>query len=128
MKFTAWILIRRLLLISALATAAHAQFSVLYNFGSKTGDPANPSFSGIVAQGRNGSLYGTTPSGGTSGAGAVFKITPAGILTILYSFTGGIDGANPSSGLTLGTDGNFYGTTGPSVPHRKYRAEDAGCS
>jgi uncharacterized repeat protein (TIGR03803 family) len=111
MKFTAWILIRRLLLIAALATAAHAQFSVMYNFGSKIGDPANPSFSGIVAQGRNGSLYGTTPSGGANGAGAVFKITPTGILTLLYSFTGGIDGANPSSGLTLGTDGSFYGTT-----------------
>lgn len=111
MKFTARILIKRLLFIAALATAAQAQFSVLYNLGSKTGDPANPSFSGIVAQGRNGSLYGTTPSGGANGAGAVFRITPTGILTVLFSFTGGIDGANPSSGLTLGTDGNFYGTT-----------------
>jgi len=91
--------------------ATYAQFSALYNFGSKTGDPASPSFSGIVAQGRDGSLYSTTPSGGANGAGAVFKITPGGILTVLYSFTGGSDGANPSSGLTLGTDGNLYGTT-----------------
>jgi uncharacterized repeat protein (TIGR03803 family) len=110
-KSSTWILIRTLLLVAALATAAHAQFSVLYDFGSQSGDPANPSFSGIIAQGRNGSLYGTAPSGGAHGAGAVFKITPGGILTVLYSFTGGVDGANPSSGLTLGTDGNFYGTT-----------------
>src|SRR4029077_14026169 len=91
---------------------AHAQsFSVLYNFGSKSGDPANPSFSGIMTQGRDGNLYSTTDPGGANNAGAIFKITPTGTLTVLYSFTGGSDGANPSSGLTLGTDGNFYGTT-----------------
>jgi uncharacterized repeat protein (TIGR03803 family) len=45
--------------------------------------------------------------------GTVFKITPTGTLTTLYSFcsyAGCIDGANPSAGLTLATDGNFYGT------------------
>jgi uncharacterized repeat protein (TIGR03803 family) len=95
-----------------VTSTAHAQsFSVLYNFGSKSGDPSGPSFSGTVAQGRDGSLYSTTDAGGINGAGAVFKITPSGTLTLLYSFTGGTDGANPSSGLTLGTDGNFYGTT-----------------
>jgi uncharacterized repeat protein (TIGR03803 family) len=64
-----------------------------------------------VVQGRDGNLYSTTDPGGANGAGAVFKITPSGMLTLLYSFTGGSDGANPSSGLTLGTDGNFYGST-----------------
>ena len=92
-------------------TVGHAQNLKVYNFGSQSGDPANPSFSGIIAQGRDGNLYSTTPSGGAKGAGAVFRITPTGVLTVLYSFTGGIDGGNPSSGLTLGTDGNFYGTT-----------------
>ena len=35
------------------ATAAHSQVTVLYNFGSKSGDPLQPSYSGIVAQGRD---------------------------------------------------------------------------
>jgi uncharacterized repeat protein (TIGR03803 family) len=91
--------------------AAHAQnFSVLYNFGSKSGDPANPSFSGIVAQGRDGNLYTTAPQGGSMGDGAVFKITSSGTLKVLYSFDG-THGSAPEGGLTLATDGNFYGTT-----------------
>ena len=44
-------------------------------------------------------------------AGTVFKISPNGALTTLYSFTGGNDGANPAAGLVQGSDGNFYGTT-----------------
>ena len=99
-----------LLLVAALATAAHAQISVLYNFGSKSGDPLNPQYSGIIAQGRDGNLYSTAPKGGANGFGAVFKITPKGTLRVLYSFDG-IDGSSPTGGLTLGMDGNFYGTT-----------------
>lgn len=64
------------LLALILATTVRAQFSVLYNFGAKSEDAASPSFSGIVAQGRDGSLYSTTPSGGAHGAGAVFKVRP----------------------------------------------------
>ena len=45
------------------------------------------------------------------GSGTVFKVTPGGALTTLYSFTGGADGGYPNAALTLGTDGNFYGTT-----------------
>jgi uncharacterized repeat protein (TIGR03803 family) len=104
-----------LLLFIAVAllpvATAHAQaLSVLYNFGTKSGDPLQPSFSGIVAQGRDGNLYSTSPSGGT-GNGSVFKITPGGVLTVLYNFTGVADGGFPNGGLTLGADGNFYGTT-----------------
>ena len=47
----------------------------------------------------------------TYGYGTVFKISPNGALTSLYSFTGGNDGANPYAGLVQGSDGNFYGTT-----------------
>ena len=73
--------------IAAPTTIAQAQtFSVLYNFGSKSGDPYNPQNAGIVAQGRDGNLYSTAPSGGTNGYGAAFKITPGGTLTVLYSF------------------------------------------
>jgi uncharacterized repeat protein (TIGR03803 family) len=98
------------LLVAALATGAHAQISVLYNFGSKSGDPLNPQYSGIIAQGRDGNLYSTAPKGGANGFGAVFKITPNGALTVLYSFDG-THGSSPTGGLTLGMDGNFYGTT-----------------
>jgi len=99
-----------LALLLPLATPARAQFSVLYNFGSHLGDPADPNSAGIIAQGRDGNLYSTTFGGGV-GYGAVFKMTPAGKLTTLYRFTGGTDGGSPLGGLTLGTDGNFYGTS-----------------
>jgi uncharacterized repeat protein (TIGR03803 family) len=92
------------LAILAVATIAHAQtFSVLYNFGTNAGDPTNPSFSGIIAQGRDGNLYSTAPSGGANNYGVIFKITPSGTLTTLYSFKGS-DGEQPQSGLRLGTD------------------------
>jgi uncharacterized repeat protein (TIGR03803 family) len=97
--------------ILVLSTVARPQtFSVLYNFGSKSGDPYAPYFPGIVAQGRDGNLYSTASEGGADGYGAVFKITPTGKLGVLYSFDGAT-GFYPNSGLTLGRDGNFYGTT-----------------
>jgi uncharacterized repeat protein (TIGR03803 family) len=43
----------------------------------------------------------------------IFKLTPVGEFTLLYSFTGGSDGANPN-GLIIDAKGNFYGTTGTS--------------
>jgi len=68
-----------LVLLVVLATAAHAQYSVLYNFGSKSGDPCQPLFSGIIAQGRDGNLYSTAPLCGANGFGAVFKfVLPTG--------------------------------------------------
>jgi uncharacterized repeat protein (TIGR03803 family) len=90
------------------ATTAQAQFSVLFNFGVGSGTPANPSDPGILAQGQDGNIYGTTVNGGTNGVGTVFQITPAGKLTVIYSFNEA-QGYAPYAGLTLGTDGNFYG-------------------
>jgi uncharacterized repeat protein (TIGR03803 family) len=78
-----------------------------------------------LVQGTDGNFYGTTTSGGIGG-GTVFKITPAGKLTTLYSFCQQIadyqctDGSTPSAPLVQGSDGNFYGTTvngGPSNPY-----------
>jgi len=63
-----------------------------------------------LAQASNGPLYGTTQYGGRYGNGTIFKITTSGAFTVLYPFTGGIDGASPAAALTAGTDGNFYGT------------------
>jgi uncharacterized repeat protein (TIGR03803 family) len=71
--------------------------------------------SGLI-QGTDGNFYGTTSGGGSSsncdlGCGTIFMLTPAGTLTTLYSFSG-LDGALPFTGsLVYGLDGNFYGTT-----------------
>ena len=66
----------------------------------------------VLVQGGDGNFYGTTENGGTKGgAGTVFKVTPSGTFTSLYSFSGGNDGSVPIAGVVQGVDGNFYGTT-----------------
>ena len=64
-----------------------------------------------LAQGADSNFYGTTSSGGAAGVGTIFQITSSGVLTVLYSFTGGADGAAPYAGLVQAADGTFYGTT-----------------
>jgi len=86
--------------------------TTLYSFCSQwnCADGEQP-YGGLV-QGTDGNLYGTTQYGGTGdGGGTVFKITPSGTLTTLYSFSGGTDGGEPVAALVQGSDGNFYGTT-----------------
>jgi uncharacterized repeat protein (TIGR03803 family) len=83
--------------------------STLYSFTGTGTDGADPA-AGLV-QGKEGNFYGTTSSGGSSNAGTVFKMTPAGVVTTLYSFSGGSDGKDPVGSLVQGSDGNFYGTT-----------------
>jgi len=100
-------------MLAASATALHAQtYAVQYNFGNVTCDPLNPAFSGIIAQGRDGNMYSSTATGGCFGSnGAVFKISPKGKLSVVYSFNHAIgDQILAFSGATLGTDGNFWGT------------------
>src|SRR5215472_1809689 len=94
------------------ATAAGAQtVSTVYNFTGGSTSGANPWYVTLV-QGTDGQLYGTTYDGGTKGKGTAFKVSTSGTLTLLHSFAGGSsDGANPTGGLNLGSDGNFYGTT-----------------
>lgn len=84
-------------------------FDVLYSFKGGSLNGASPQ--APLLQLPDGSFYGTTGSGGAVGKGTVFKITPQGDLTVLHSFAGGADGANPEAGLILAKDGNFYGTT-----------------
>jgi uncharacterized repeat protein (TIGR03803 family) len=70
-------------------------------------------YAGLV-QATNGDFYGTTFEGGAHGDGTVFKITPGGTLTTLYSFCsqpGCADGSGPRAGLIQATNGDFYGTT-----------------
>lgn len=88
----------------------HAQvYTDLHDFDC-TLEGCSPTYPEVLAQGRDGNLYGTTDSGGTSGMGTVFKMTPSGAVTTIHNFSG-LDGQNPDGGLVLGTDGNFYGTT-----------------
>jgi uncharacterized repeat protein (TIGR03803 family) len=88
--------------------------TTLYSFCIQTGCPDGEyPYAGLI-QATDGNFYGTTVSGGASNNGTVFKITPAGTLTTLYSFctqSGCPDGSTPYGGLVQGTDGNFYGTT-----------------
>jgi uncharacterized repeat protein (TIGR03803 family) len=104
-------------------TAAGAE-TVLYSFTWDVGisgstDGGGPS--GLI-QGTDGNFYGTTQDGGYYNQGTVFRVTPAGVETVLYSFSGctangvcgisgSLDGAAPVAGLIQGSDGNFYGTT-----------------
>jgi uncharacterized repeat protein (TIGR03803 family) len=63
-----------------------------------------------LARGSDGNFYGTTAGDNTTTFGTIFRITPAGVLTTLFSFNG-TNGASPVAGLIQGLDGNFYGTT-----------------
>jgi uncharacterized repeat protein (TIGR03803 family) len=89
-------------------TTLHSFCAVVQNSACTDGD--EPTFA--LVQGSDGDLYGTTSGGGTDGVndgyGTIFKITPIGTLTTIYSFPGYTPS---SSALVQGADGNFYGTT-----------------
>jgi uncharacterized repeat protein (TIGR03803 family) len=82
--------------------------TVLYEFtgGADGGNPLG----GLVADSQ-GNFYGTTSDGGTLNFGTVFKLTPAGVESVLYSFKSGTDGRNPYGRLTRDAKGNLYGAT-----------------
>ena len=82
--------------------------TVLYSFG--TGTDGNYPYAGLI-QDASGNLYGTTTGGGANNKGTVFKVTPAGVETVLHSFGTGTDGRYPYAGLIQDTSGNLYGTT-----------------
>lgn len=86
--------------------------TVLHSFGG-AGDSSGPW--GRPVLDASGNLYGTTSSGGLTGAGAVWELSPHSnetwSETILYGFTGGSDGGSPYTALIFDTAGNLYGTT-----------------
>jgi uncharacterized repeat protein (TIGR03803 family) len=85
--------------------------TVLYSFGSSTGDGSRP-WGGSLVRDSAGNLYGTTVFGGSGGAGTVFKLDPSGTETILHSFTGvSGDGFFPYGTLVRDKRGNLYGVT-----------------
>jgi uncharacterized repeat protein (TIGR03803 family) len=86
-------------------------FKALADFTS-----ANGALPNLPTQGTDGNFYGTTKFGGTKNLGVVYKITPAGKITVLHNFTGYVsstvyDGTYPLGVLVQGNDGDFYGTT-----------------
>ena len=94
--------------------------TTLHSFCAQAGcaDGGNP-YAGLV-QASDGNFYGTTFERGANGYGTVFKITPSGTLTTLYSFgSQQNDGAMPFASLVQARDGNFYGTTSEAGgPHQ----------
>jgi uncharacterized repeat protein (TIGR03803 family) len=112
MKLNSWRIAWVGVLFSAAAIVVEAQtFETLVNFDGSNG--ANPVYPGLV-QGIDGNLYGTTLGGGANLSGTVFRLTPGGKLTTLYSFCSQAnctDGSLPQAGLSLARDGSFYGAT-----------------
>ena len=95
--------------VVATRTAEGQTFKILYTFtGSVDGN--DPQAVRLIAD-KSGDLYGTAVQGGASGNGVVFKLDQTGNETVLYSFTGGTDGASPFAGLVKDASGNLYGTT-----------------
>ena len=99
--------------------AALAQtYTVIHNFTGRQ-DGATP-MAGLTKD-QAGNLYGTAAYGGNSGGncaasgcGTVFRLANRNsgwVLTPLYSFVGGDDGANPEANVVIGSDGSLYSTT-----------------
>lgn len=94
------------------------QETVLYSFtgGADGGQPMGP-----LSRDTEGNLYGTTYIGGGSSfcgyqtCGVVFRVSPAGVYTVLHSFSGP-DGAHPSAALLRDSHGNLYGATSEGGP------------
>jgi len=84
------------------------QYTVLYSF-SGGADGSGP-IAGVIVDAA-GNLYGTTYSGGAQGNGVVFQFSATGQESVLYTFAGSPDGANPYAGVTADAAGNLYGTT-----------------
>ena len=105
--------------------------TTLHSFDFTDGDEA-----GGLVQGTDGNFYGTSVFGGTGvcgvvnadGCGTVFKMTPSGTLTTLYSFDRtNAHGTEPVGALAQDTDGTFYGSTGLGPPRNGMCYENEGC-
>ena len=94
-------------MFAGAAVPAQAQTpTVLHTFTIGSTDACKPE--GNIVQGRDGNMYGGGAVCGGNGSGAIYKISPAGVESMFFSFPGTwlyCGGA----GLTLGSDGNFYG-------------------
>jgi uncharacterized repeat protein (TIGR03803 family) len=96
--------------VATAVTLPAQTFTTLVNFDEFIGfDPQVPPIEGV-----DGNFYGTTFRVGSSGAGIIFRMTPEGDLTTLYTFCSKpqcTDGQYPLDALVEGSQGDFYGTT-----------------
>lgn len=85
-------------------------YSMIYSLPGPISEGAYPDTA--LVQGTDGALYGTLSLGGPNNDGAIFKLNTDGLsYSVIYSFTGGADGAVPMAGLIQGADGALYGTS-----------------
>jgi uncharacterized repeat protein (TIGR03803 family) len=96
------------------ASGGVAKITTLAAFygASSSGTNGAAPYCGLL-QAADGNFYGTTHQGGTSvfpGLGTVFKLTPGGVITTLFSFNN-TNGSRPYAALTQGIDGGLYGST-----------------
>jgi uncharacterized repeat protein (TIGR03803 family) len=99
----------RLLASSQAAAPLPASENILYQFAATSTDATQPDAAPMQAS--DGNFYGTAFGGGAYGSGALYQITPGGKYQIVYSFTGGNDGAGPYNTPVEASDGNLYGVT-----------------
>jgi uncharacterized repeat protein (TIGR03803 family) len=104
--------------------------TMLHNFAADGSEGSSPQAQ--LVQGPDGSFYGATPAFGyqysvtqpatatNPGYGNVYKISPSGNFQVLHTFSGTTDGWNPAPQLTVGSDGNLYGTA-------RYGGSNSGC-
>jgi uncharacterized repeat protein (TIGR03803 family) len=115
------------ILFTLTSTVVQAQIpspTVLYSFQGVPNDIFDPT--GLLAQGRDGNIYGTGPLEAANHQGGIYKITPEGVETLIVSFPSNWQGCQ---GLSLGFDGNFYGTCGFDGAHNEgfvFQATPAG--
>ncbi len=95
------------LFIASASPLGAQNLQTIFSFSGTNG--ANPV--AALTLGNDGNFYGTTKAGGSGNYGTIFQVTTNGTLTTLVTFNYYTNGAYPLAPLTLGNDGNFYGTT-----------------
>lgn len=107
-RFIVHLLLTLILTVPVASITASAQ-GFVYNFPLSNGSPVFPN--GSLAQGRDGNLYGMAlDANNVSQSGTIYRLTPSGSEAGIYVLpTDGSQGYDCHTGLTLGTDGNFYG-------------------
>ena len=96
-----------LVVIAASCYSVAQTYSVLYNFGSASGDGIDPS--GTLARDSAGNLFGVTQVGGTNAVGTIFKLDSSNTETILYNFNLTPDAMLPLYGVIRNNSGTIYG-------------------
>jgi uncharacterized repeat protein (TIGR03803 family) len=107
-------LVALILAYAAHPVQAQTAFTTIHDFTGTSGDGFSP-YAPLVLAGRV--FHGTTSAGGEYGSGTIFSLAPPAspggdwTETLLYTFTGGLDGSAPQAGLAIGPFGILYGTT-----------------